>query len=91
MKNKIRTLKADENTIDPRMSVAIRKYNFHTLWKNNAGWAQLFECCNKVRKYCNLPPYSHEQFDHGWQSRLVMHESYKTARDEFFNLCFGWW
>jgi hypothetical protein len=76
--------------IDPRMSQAIRKFHFYTAWAA-CDRQMAFEVCNQVRKYCGLDPYSHEKFDNAYQYRTIFSDSYRKARDEFFNLCFGWW
>lgn len=84
-------LKVDLATVDPRMSAAIRSRHFYSLWNRNASQDEFFRVCNLVRMDCDLPCYTREKFESGWQYRTVLHADYMTARDEFFNLCFGWW
>ncbi len=80
-----------DKTSDPQMSRAITRYGFKALWDRNASRQEFFECCNKVRTARDLPLYTRAKFDEGWQYRTVLHQNYRTAREEFFNLCFGWW
>jgi len=56
-----------------------------------------FEVCNRIRRDWRngglgvLPDYSEAKFDEGWQYRVILHEDWDVARDEFANLVFGWW
>lgn len=83
--------KIDYNTADPKMSEAIRKFHFYTAWRTVHPRSVFFRICNNVRLSCGLDPFTPKKFDEGWQYRTVLHKDYKIARDEFFNLCFGWW
>lgn len=84
-------LPIDKSTVHPEMSASIRRFHFYTWWKHSGDRQELFKMVNQVRQACGLPVYTWDIFDEGWQYRTVLHESYKVARDEMFNLCFGWW
>lgn len=75
------------------MSAAIKKHHFYTLWKHYPAYSRedFRNCCNKVRESTGIEPLSRSKFDEGWQWRTVLHPDYKIARNEFLNLCFGWW
>jgi hypothetical protein len=57
---------------------------FKQLWKNNANEYQFFELATKI-----VPSINFEYFDHGWQYRTILHENYKTAKEEFLNVLIG--
>lgn len=63
---------------------------FYKLWRQEDRDG-LLSLCNRVRERWNVPSYSREKFDEGWQWRTVLHKDRKTAWEEFFNLCYGWW
>lgn len=64
--------------------------HFHLAWKLTDR-KRVFEICNTIRVEMDLPPFTLEKFEDGWQYRTVFHENYRTARHEMFNLVIGWW
>ena len=65
--------------------------HWKSLWYKIADeyeWYELYtEVCNKL----DIEAKSFEQFDYGWQYRLLNHPNYKQAKIEFANLVAGWY
>ena len=64
--------------------------NYRPIWKTKDRKAA-FDLCNRIRTYTDVPAYTQKKFDEGFQYRHIFQRSYKTAKDEFFQLVFGWW
>ncbi len=64
--------------------------NYKPVWQTGDRKAA-FELCNYIRRKLDLPEFSAEKFDKGWQWRTIFAEQWETGRDEFANLVFGWW
>lgn len=74
---------------------------YKSVWESG-DYEQAFELCNRLRvrdnKY-NKPdsklspaePYSRDKFWEGYTYRNIFAVEWKTAKNEFLNLVFGWW
>jgi len=63
---------------------------FKRVWES-IDRAEAFKLCNEIRRKIEIPEYTEQKFDEGWQCRIIFHQKYKIAKDEFVNLVFGWW
>jgi hypothetical protein len=50
-----------------------------------------FILCNSIRVETDVPEYTWGKFIEGHSYRVIFHEKWKVAQDEFINLVFGWW
>lgn len=65
-------------------------HSFKPIWED-ADREAAFELCNRIRQKIEVPEYSRQKFDEGWQYRNIFIEDYKAAKEEMLNLVFGWW
>ena len=77
----------------------LNRLHYKTRWRNyingNMSYADfkeyVFITVNSIRKLRDVPEYSYNKFDEGWQYRIIAHENYSVAYAELLNLIFGWW
>jgi len=65
-------------------------HNFKPIWED-ADREAAFELCNRIRQRIDVPEYSRQKFDEGYQYRNIFDIDYKAAKEEMLNLAFGWW
>lgn len=58
---------------------------FRHLWLDSACCEEYFELAQSVK-----PELEKDQWDYGWQYRLVNHPDYSRAQVEFINILIGW-
>ena len=64
--------------------------HYRPVW-DSSNRSEAFRLCNYIRAKTGVPEYRESKFDEGFQYRIIFHEDYKVAKDEFVNLVFGWW
>lgn len=67
-----------------------RARRFKPIWRFH-DFDGAFELCNLIRTQTGVPEYTRQKFIEGSQYRIIFHEDWKIAKDEFVNLVFGWW
>ena len=67
-----------------------RARRFKPIWRE-VNYKEAFDLCNAIRIETGVPEYSRGKFTSGSQYRIIFHEDWKIAKDEFVNLVFGWW
>jgi hypothetical protein len=81
-------------TVDEQMGRAINCLRFKSIiWKkgSDVGFQRIYAMVNDVRFLCGMEPLTQKQVNEGYQYRIIFHENYRHALEEFKSLCYGDW